>query len=316
MKFSWCDEEVACNLCGSREQIPLLGRDRYGLRVRTVICEACCLVYVSPRPSAETLRRFYARYYRPFYEGVIRPDPDYVLRSADEAKAERRLRLFRKYLEAAPVVLEIGCGQGYFLQKVRGLSSAAWIQGVEPDPNFGRVAASLVGATIRSSLPEPEEQPIPPDGVVALFHLLEHTSDPRGLLLRIHRLVARGGMLLVEVPDILGDWVGVDMFHLGHLFYFSESTLRCLLEDCGFRLVQVSRETGSECSVAMAAERVDLNPGIRTVIPRSPDARELKELLTLKIHRGPRRRWSALSKGALVSFLGFEKYAQLRRWIG
>ena len=52
-------EVVPCNLCGSEDAEPVAARDKYGLPVTTVICRRCGLMYLSPRPSAASYRRFY-----------------------------------------------------------------------------------------------------------------------------------------------------------------------------------------------------------------------------------------------------------------
>lgn len=52
-------EDVPCNLCGADEAEPVAQRDKFGLPVTTVMCHVCGLMYLSPRPTAGSYRRFY-----------------------------------------------------------------------------------------------------------------------------------------------------------------------------------------------------------------------------------------------------------------
>jgi SAM-dependent methyltransferase len=53
-------EHVPCNLCGADDSIAISDRDKYGLPVHTVMCRNCGLMYLSPRPTAASLTRFYS----------------------------------------------------------------------------------------------------------------------------------------------------------------------------------------------------------------------------------------------------------------
>jgi SAM-dependent methyltransferase len=52
-------QSVPCNLCGRDESVPVAGRDKYLLPLTTVMCRGCGLLYLNPRPTAETYRKFY-----------------------------------------------------------------------------------------------------------------------------------------------------------------------------------------------------------------------------------------------------------------
>jgi SAM-dependent methyltransferase len=52
-------EHVVCNLCGRDEGHPVAKRDKYRLPLTTVICRHCGLLYLDPRPTAATYRKFY-----------------------------------------------------------------------------------------------------------------------------------------------------------------------------------------------------------------------------------------------------------------
>jgi hypothetical protein len=52
-------EHVPCNLCGRDDSQPVASRDKYRLPLTTVICQGCGLIYLNPRPTAATYKKFY-----------------------------------------------------------------------------------------------------------------------------------------------------------------------------------------------------------------------------------------------------------------
>jgi SAM-dependent methyltransferase len=82
--------------------------------------------------------------------------------------------------------------------------------------------------------------------VVTLWDVLEHTPDPKHVLLECWRVLKPGGLLVVNYPDIdsmvsriMGrKWV----FLLSvHLYYFTPLTIRKILEDTGFKFVDSAK---------------------------------------------------------------------------
>jgi cyclopropane fatty-acyl-phospholipid synthase-like methyltransferase len=80
--------------------------------------------------------------------------------------------------------------------------------------------------------------------VVTLWDVIEHVGDPLAELRRVHRLLKKGGMVVVHTIDIgslfaraMGSrwpWL-MEM----HLYYFSRSTLREVLQEAGFTVLDI-----------------------------------------------------------------------------
>jgi SAM-dependent methyltransferase len=313
MTLGWDTEDVPCRLCRSGEHLPLLDRDRYGLKIRTVVCRYCGLVYVSPRPTPAMLDRFYQRYYRIFYEGVSSPDASYVTRSDDDGRAAKRLQIFREFMPSSGTVMEIGCGSGHFLARVKEFSPGSRVVGFEPNPWFSAFARRRSGVVVNNSMEARAADDQDPIRSVAIFHVLEHCAEPRSLLEVIRGCLCPGGTLLLEVPDILGNWRGIGMFHLAHLYYFEEWTLLALLRSCGFRPVFVTHDTGSPSSIAVAAERLEApdEPAILSSNLRRGEV--IRQELRSRIASGPGPGWRNRSKGLALTLLGFENYRRTRQ---
>ncbi|HEV2445638.1 MAG TPA: methyltransferase domain-containing protein, partial [Candidatus Sulfopaludibacter sp.] len=115
------------------------------------------------------------------------------------------------------------------LDNSRGAAAIAW----------RRQGAPAVCAMLESA-------PFPAASVagITMFHVLEHLYDPRAYLIAARHLLARGGRLVVQVPNaaswqcrLLGrSWNGVDVPR--HLFDFRDRDMEKLLESCGFEVLR------------------------------------------------------------------------------
>lgn len=84
--------------------------------------------------------------------------------------------------------------------------------------------------------------------VVTILNVLEHLRDPAHTLLDLKsRLLMPGGLLVVEVPNEFNDFqvvadqeYGLDQWWVcppTHLNYFSNDSLKSLLEQCGYEVI-------------------------------------------------------------------------------
>lgn len=82
--------------------------------------------------------------------------------------------------------------------------------------------------------------------VLLCFHALEHDDDPEAFLGRLLPLLARGGALIIEVPNVFCAWAPIfgaqwDNWYLPfHRIHFSRTSLRGLLQRHGLK---IERET-------------------------------------------------------------------------
>jgi 2-polyprenyl-3-methyl-5-hydroxy-6-metoxy-1,4-benzoquinol methylase len=204
---------------------------------------------VTPSPSAEELKAFYAGEYFQASHGTY-------AQAYSETEIEHRGLLARLMLAAieeakGPAIggnlLEIGCGEGWFLAAaddagyaVQGLDfSQAGLARFHPQfldrARFGdafKILDGLIAAGERHD-------------VCVMEHVLEHVVDPEGLLTRLPRLLNPGGVVAITVPNDFSPLqlaarasgaIGRDFWLAPpqHLNYFNAANLGPLLERMGF----------------------------------------------------------------------------------
>jgi len=136
---------------------------------------------------------------------------------------------FERELRPTDVLVDFGCGAGALLQQ---LSARAKI-GIEVS-DVARRAATERGLRTVSSSAEIDAESV--DAVIS-NHALEHALRPLDELRGLHRILRRGGKLVLWLP--LDDWrmqrrAGADPNH--HLYTWTPQLLHNLLVEAGFEV--------------------------------------------------------------------------------
>lgn len=212
-----------------------------GARYDILFCDRCRVGKTSPVPPPEELARLYSlgsyradsgkRFHEPL-ETLV-----YICRLQRKRRIEKFVRRGR--------ILDIGCGRGLFLgvMKDHGWS----VMGVEFDTAAAAVASAAHGIDVIAANRVGSDLPDGNFDVVTLYHVLEHVHDPAETVRECARLLRKGGLLVVAVPNILSLQASVGKrvwFHLDppyHLHHFSEEGLSKLLADHRFEIRRIRR---------------------------------------------------------------------------
>jgi SAM-dependent methyltransferase len=192
--------------------------------------------------------------------GVSRPPlPDVAFLYADRSSADfqqktgglARLiktvafrRQARRLLAEVPGrpsrVIDYGCGSGLFTRCLgEVLGPQARVTGVDFHPD----APADLGELPYQALSNVSDLRGTAD-LLTLMHVVEHDDDPHGLLAGVLPLLAPGGHVLIEVPNVDCVWARVfgrfwDAWYLPyHRIHFSRRSLRAVVEDCGLTVVR------------------------------------------------------------------------------
>lgn len=245
-------ETVPC-LCGSGREELVCTVDRYRLPHRTVMCADCGLVRTSPRWSAAAYEDFYARFYRAIYE---RPgDTAERMFARQRANAERRAAFVARHLAPARrlSMLEIGCGAGWNLLPLRAAGHT--VAGYDFDEEY-LAAGRTQGLDLRRGGLEAAIADDRRHDVVVLSHVVEHLLDPIGDLAQLRAVLAPGGHLFVEVPNLFGVTRNLLRYWQGaHTYSFVPATLRALMAAAGYEEVAVDDAIASLWRVSAAVAK-------------------------------------------------------------
>ena len=143
-------------------------------------------------------------------------------------------------------LLEVGCGDGVFLDRLRGRGFD--VVGMEPSRRF-RTHAEARGLHVVSDYLD-AEHPAPggPYDAVVARQVLEHVFDPAGFVRALVNALKPGGAGLIEVPSLeqAVDHGRYYDFFPDHVNYFSATTLARLCAAGGLAVVEVRRTFAGE----------------------------------------------------------------------
>jgi len=209
-----------------------------------------------PMPTLAELRDYYASYYQQERSNYRKSYSESEHAFFDAKLAQRAALAHKIRGDTAPGrFLDVGCGEGFALAwfkregwRVEGIDhSLAGIEAMNPGLADAVTAGDLfdlldtrIGAGEKYDL-------------VWLTNVLEHVTDPVGLLERLRRLVAPGGVLAVTVPNdgsayqekLLADGHIPERFWIAlpdHLAYFTAESLRSTAEATGWNCREITAD--------------------------------------------------------------------------
>jgi 2-polyprenyl-3-methyl-5-hydroxy-6-metoxy-1,4-benzoquinol methylase len=231
-------DEKSCIACGatSLEPWPV---DRPPEDQPLLVC-ACGLGRVREMPKVDIITGYY-------HDDYYSPNRGHRFDGAMERLStwfkRRRARRIAGLLPAGSA-LDVGCERGVFLNELRRFS---WqVSGTQLSHRATVSAKTEFGLDVHyGELPSLNFRP-GSFSLVTYFHVLEHLPRPDNYLAITHRLLARDGLLVVEVPNFESftarlfrkHWFGLDLPR--HLYHFSPRSLVMLLAAHGFSVVKVS----------------------------------------------------------------------------
>jgi SAM-dependent methyltransferase len=185
----------------------------------------------------------------------------HVDRIADRVLAAARHR-------EAPIVLEVGCGQGGFLERLAHRAGGRLGGAIGFDPAYRGVTAAH-GAAVRIEAKLFDRAAAESIGrdidVVATRHVIEHVPDPIGFLMAIAVALPEGETvaLVVETPCV--DWIFenevLQDFFYEHCNYFTVETLGFALKRAGFADVSIEHVFDGQYLLATARSGGGDDPG-------------------------------------------------------
>jgi len=224
---------------------------------RMVTCDSCGLVRSDPVANDDLLATLYESSSFDYGREI----------SSIRATYGRALGWLEARSPRRDALLEIGCGNGFFLQQAR---RQGWreTRGVEPSADaVSKAPAELDGAIVqdvmRAGLFAPESF-----DAVCLFQVLDHISDPVDLLEECYAALAPGGHVLALNHDIsawsarvLGERSPI--VDIEHTYLYSPATMCAVFAKAGFVDSRV-RSVRNTYSLAYLAQLAPLPSAIKS----------------------------------------------------
>jgi len=241
-----------CDLCGSGSH-----RLRYRFRDLDVVkCCECGLVFLRLQDGQRDPQAVYTPDYfcdrGEYFLNVSERDVAEVTGSHMDS-FRQGLELLKRY-KSGGALLDLGCAVGVFLAMaekggwdVTGVDISEYAITQARKRCHGEVFAGEL-----ASLRFPDAR----FDVITLWDAVEHFVSPSETLREVHRILKDDGIVLMDTPNeeslvrkmaykiyrLLGGRIAYParkLYHLYHLFYFSEETLTRLLDQCGFEVIEV-----------------------------------------------------------------------------
>ena len=153
---------------------------------------------------------------------------------------------------SARSVLDIGCARGNFGASVKKKLGCR-VVGIEMNAYEAEYARKnldefIAGDILSAEISETFD-------CITCLDVIEHFASPDLLLQKIRRLLNDGGHLLLSVPNVghwsiiedliegRWDYVPIGILTVSHLRFFTEKTIRSLLEEAGFSIVSIDGQS-------------------------------------------------------------------------
>lgn len=267
-----------CDLCGATDFRPLaFYYELEGERLQGVECRACSLKFLDPLPTPPQLERLYGKAYftdrdsynreekgRKFIEesdrlDLSKPRPD---KFTEYMLAHYPGRTFR--------YLEVGCGPGYTLKSLEALGWQA--HGLEISAHAAEFARQQLGLpVVTGNIETTEDFRADQFDLVYMGDVIEHLRSPSATVAKFGRILAPKGVLVLALPSALNLpalRMGLGAYGLlgkqrkmdippYHLYEFTPTTIRALLEKHGFRVVDLRNSVKRPSQIRLGGNVVE-----------------------------------------------------------
>ena len=236
-----------------------------------VRCKSCGLIRSDPIGDPATIENLYTKSGFTYTEEIANLALTYG----------RYLRLLERYGIKKEALLEIGCGNGFFLEEALR-QGYAQVQGVEPSMAAVLRAAPLVARHITVEAMRPGLFSPDSFSAVCLFQVLDHIIQPKPLLSEIHRLLKPGGMVLCIVHNVTAFSARIlrqrsPIVDIEHTYFYSPPTLCRLFLLCGFT-VEKSGSVANRYSLSYLARLLPSKSTLKQRLVMLSDNRAMRAI--------------------------------------
>lgn len=248
-----------CPVCESRVEDWIQVKD-HSISHKTFTlskCTRCSLVFTNPSPDKEHIGNFYKGEdyisHNDNKKGII----NYLYHIVRQYTVRSKVSLLNNInSNKSRLLLDIGCGTGYFLQEAQKQNWS--VEGVEPDETASDLAKVKVKGTIYNQL---NKESTAKYDVISLWHVLEHVHDLNETFEFIKKNLQKNGKVIIAVPNLEShdakyykeNWAAFDVPR--HLYHFSKGSLSVLVQKYDFKISEIKPMLFDSFYVSLISEK-------------------------------------------------------------
>jgi len=234
------DSTTQCAYCEDRRSLRLyptysISGDHFYINR----CLGCRAVFLSPRPTKEQIEQAYdGSYYgrgQTKFTAFIEKAIDYL--------CSIRARRVNRYITPPAKILDIGCGNGAFLDNL--ISRGFGGYGVELPGKASQRAAQVPNLKLKVGQLTATDFADNYFDCVCMWHVFEHLAEPKKTLQIVRQILKPGGYLMMSLPNIdslqsrlfRGKWLHLDPPK--HLFFLGAWDLISAMKQFGFKSIKL-----------------------------------------------------------------------------
>ncbi|HEX7042125.1 MAG TPA: class I SAM-dependent methyltransferase [Patescibacteria group bacterium] len=148
-----------------------------------------------------------------------------------------------KGLKGKLSLLDIGCGNGFFLEEAMNFGVKD-VYGVEPGRKTVEKASKIIQKRIKVAMYDEKLFPKGKFSIITCFHTLDHIVNPNKFLKGVISNLKKNGKILFIVHDTKGMSVKLfgeksPIFDIEHIYLFDKKSLAQIFKRAGFKNIQV-----------------------------------------------------------------------------
>ncbi len=206
-------------------------------------CGNCLLRFTQGAPDASSVGSFYQSDAYISHTDTNKGFINKLYHRVRKSTLQNKLRLIEKTTGLQKgSLLDIGAGTGAFANTMQ---EAGWqVTGLEPDSTTRQRAKDLYNISLQNT-EELFQLPAQSFDAITMWHVMEHVHELHTYTQQIKLLLKENGRALIAVPNYTSYdaqvyqqyWAAYDVPR--HLYHFSPSSVKNLLEKHGLRLVAI-----------------------------------------------------------------------------
>jgi len=254
-------EVSTCLICGSTRFEPFLICKDYTVSQRDfaiTTCQGCGFKFTNPRPADAELGNYYKAESYVSHTNTKKGLVNRLYHIVRNYTLGKKLQMVSNYVSRG-TILDYGCGTGMFLSVCQ---KAGWkTLGMEPDTDARKIALEQGLKSVYADKQSLAQQHTDKVNAITLWHVLEHVTDMEATLAFFYERLQQNGVLMIAVPNHVSydaqyykeHWAAYDVPR--HLHHFHKATMKKLLSQNGFSLIETKPMKFDSFYVSMLSEK-------------------------------------------------------------